>query len=701
LTSINDLKSDETVLINPNLGHPLFLEVDRKLKQKNFQINLLFVSNFKTSNELEKFLRYKLVLVPLVEYKWKMTLLLQKQKKKKELIKEKEVKKSFWRRLINKLFRKKSKLKEVKISEEEVSITISKDKLKHLKPRILRGDPISAVILHTEPAYITGIENMSYDDYCSPQEYLIRHNIFEKLDRFYKVTIDFTLSDEVFEFLEVRNFVMFDIKHERVKGKERINYHSLVLSKNLGKDLNCIHATDLHLAERNDRIYSIIKKWSQTITKETLKGNEQLQKGKVSFFKKIFNIVPKKEISPIKPLKKRLINPNNNFRKFIKLMNEKVLQNNLDFIVLTGDLIDFAILSKVPKDLRKVIDFDYEQSNWRVFKEIILNFPQKKRRGVINGEELMCPIFTLPGNHDYRPFHYDLRWGGLYKKIGLIASEAIALNDKLLANPISSITKSFRALKAYLMEINSSLNYSIKFGKNNFIFLNSGSDSFKNLRDFMMGKPSVTGVSSKQIKYLENLINYKIRQDNNIFLFLHGPPINPKRSINIFKRFEKWFTSTEIGSQIDELKESLVKKLGEALSKARIDLKFDVKFGTISSNWEKLIKFCKDYTLLTLCGHTHELKEFRLGDPEETKSTVFQAPPFSLKKIENPAAIYYDLYSEILSNPKDIEKNAPFVVQTPALGMGGFHNPKLVGAFREIKIHKERLYSFKVDFINR
>ncbi|GAH95053.1 unnamed protein product, partial [marine sediment metagenome] len=38
--------------------------------------------------------------------------------------------------------------------------------------------------------------------------------------------------------------------------------------------------------------------------------------------------------------------------------------------------------------------------------------------------------------------------------------------------------------------------------------------------------------------------------------------------------------------------------------------------------------------------------------------------PFILKKLENPAAIYYDIYSEQYNNPEDIENNAPFVVQT-------------------------------------
>jgi len=689
--------SDKNLLLNPNLGHPILLNMDNKIRKNEFETDLLFVSDIKDPKIFEKSIRHRIKLIPILEYKWKLRYILEKEGKKR-LARTLEKKKiTLWKRIKRKLIRKKTSDIDAQISLQDQKVSdFAEDKLKGLKPRAFRGDPIIPVIMHTGRVFFKGIDNLNYDSYYSPQEYLIKRNIISNLDKFYRVSINFMLTDEVKEYLKKKKFLMFDIIHEEENGDRRINYHSLVLSKNTWKNFKFVHATDLHIAERNDRIYGIIKKWTKGFLTQTIKGTDQAQKTRVSFFKRLFKTVPTKLFEISKPLKKRLINPNNNFRKFIKLMNRKVLQNDLDFIVLTGDLIDFTILSKIPKDVRKTLDFDYSESNWRVFKEIILNFPQKKRRGVLTGEELLCPIFTIPGNHDYRPFHYDLRWGGLYKKIGLNAEEAIALNDKLLANPISSITKSFRALKAYFLEINPSLDYSFKLGNNNFIFLNAGSDSFKNLRDFLMGKPSVTGLSIKQVKFLENLINYKIEKVENTFLFLHGPPINPRKTISLFKK-----SSSDILKSIDQLKESIVRKLGKTLSKARIDLKFDVKFGTISSNWEKLIKFCKDHTILTLSGHTHELKEFRLGDPEQMKSTVYQAPPFSLKKLENPAAIYYDLYSEMYTNHKDIEKNLPFVVQTPALGMGGFSNPNLVGGFREIIIKKKKLTSFKVKFVNR
>jgi predicted MPP superfamily phosphohydrolase len=700
---------EQALLINPNLGHPLFLNIDRRIKKKEFETDILFVSNISDSTALEKYLRHKINIVPILEYKWKLKKLLEQERIKQLKKAEREEKKGFWYRLKEKLFHK-FKTETIKQSTEGYKITdsrgekfdlVEKKKIEKLKHRVFRGDPIRVIIMHIEIISPISIESTQYDNYCSPQPYLIKHKIFDNLIYYHKVRINFSLSDEVLEFLKNRTFVMFDFIHEKSPQKKRFNHHSLVISKNKWKDFQFIHATDLHLAERNDDIYGIVKNWTSIFKHEKLAEIAQQSVKTFSFFERLFK---KKEASKpviIKPLVRRFINPNNNFRKFIKQMNKKVLDNKLDFIVLTGDIVDFTIFSELPKEVRKTLNFEYEYSNWKIFKDIILNTPQKKRRGVLKGQELICPIFTIPGNHDFRPFHYDLRWGSLYKKLGLNANEAIALNDKLLANPISSITKSFMALKGYLSEVNSSLDYSIRFGKHLLIFLNSGSDSYKNIRDFLMGHPSVTGLSNRQIKYLENIINFKKNNGDQLYLFLHGPPINPRKTIGIFKKLGKKDIFQEFLNKIDEFKETVLRNLGKKLSTYRIDGRFDVKFGTISSNWEKLIEFCKEHCVLTLSGHTHELKEFRLGDPKGEKSKVFTAPPFSLKKLENPAAVFYDLYSELYTNAKDITLHAPFVVQTPALGLGGYNNPKLVGGYREINIRKNKLSSFKVNFIRR
>ncbi|GAG56680.1 unnamed protein product, partial [marine sediment metagenome] len=88
----------------------------------------------------------------------------------------------------------------------------------------------------------------------------------------------------------------------------------------------------------------------------------------------------------------------------------------------------------------------------------------KESEPVFRKIKLLCPIFTTVGNHDYRPYHYDLTWAEMYKKIGLNAAEAIALNQLFSASPISALVKSTMALKGYLSEINPSFNFFLSLG---------------------------------------------------------------------------------------------------------------------------------------------------------------------------------------------------------------------------------------------
>ncbi len=706
-------------LVNPNLGHPLILTIDSGLDTSQFGANLLFISSVENQNEFEESLQNNLSLVPILEYKWKLRQLMEKKRREKELQQQrKEIEKKKKRRRFLGIFRRKKKQKEREFDaiptvevynkiNEDFDILFEEERtLKKLKSRVFRGEPLVISVVEVVPAETVGLNSIKFleDEYCSPQDYLLKFNSYQNLKYYFRVKVKFSVSEEVLEFLRKRAFVMFDIVQKSVEkeahGKKsitRINSHSIVISKQEWKDFKFIHATDLHLAQRNDEIYGMIKNWSKFfLTNLKIKNLEEQKKKLFRGEKPII----KNAWENLLPLKKRFVNPNNQFRAFIKIINKKVSENAVDFVALTGDLVDFSFLPELPKEIRDLFEFNYDQTNWKTFKEILLNQNQKRKLGVIPGEELLCPIFTIPGNHDYRPYHYDLRWAGLYRKMGLRLDEALALNDKLLALPITAITKTQKSLKAYWEEINPSLDFSFKLGKNNFIFLDTGSDAFKNFRDLVAGHPSLTGLTIKQVKYLENLINNRIKDGDNNFLFLHGPPLNPKEKRNIIKRIEKKI-GKKIKTHIDEFKESLLKKSGRKEEKTRIDRKFNIKFGTVSGNWEKLIKFCKDYCILTLAGHTHSLKEFRLQDPNGKLTKVFNAPPFSLKRIENPAAVFYDAYSEIYSNAKDIEKNGPFVVQTPSLGLGSYKDAKSVGAYREIVVKNGKLTSFKVHYIRR
>jgi Icc-related predicted phosphoesterase len=673
----------KSILVSPNLGRPAILQMDNKIKKKDFQLSLLFISDI---SDLEIFRRSTInsvFIIPLFDYKWSYKLI---------FVKEKQGFFSKWKQ-------KRTKKKRRKLIEEKFKISTGKDldfeQLKRLKARLYRGNKISLKVKNIGKTEGKSILNSLNINELNFQDFLLKNKVYGGLTNFYNVIIEFTPSKEVLKFLKERNFVMFDIKYLY----DQINYHSIVITKQKWKDFTFVHATDLHLAERNDRIYGVIKKWTESSITKSVEDFFDVVKKKLKIKKTDENL--EETISGIKiPLRKRYINPNNQFRKFIKIMNRKVMSNELDLIILTGDLVDYTILSKLTKKLGKLNEFRYDDSNWKTLKNIILNIPQKeKNKGVIRGEELNCPIFTTLGNHDYRPFPYDLTWAEMYKKIGLNASEAIALNELFSASPITALTRSSLALKGYSSEICPSFDFSIRLGNNLFIILNTGGDSFRNIKDLITGHPSVTGVTHKQIRYLENLINNQIGKDMNTFLFLHGPPINAegtKIKINIFEKKG----SRIVRKKLSEFKESVIKKIGKPLSDARIDGVFNVKYGCISSNWERLISFCKNYTILTLSGHTHSNQEFRLEDTE-IKSTVYDAPPFRLKKIENPAAIYHDDYSDMEMSIKEIQQNKPFVVQTPALGLGSYRNIKTAGAYREVIMRNGNLVSFKIRYINR
>lgn len=546
----------------------------------------------------------------------------------------------------------------------------------------IRGDIIPLKLNLIEPIEVVPINMVKYlenDNYLNPASHFDKFSTFGNLSKYFKALVSFEPSPEVRELLKTRNFVMFDIVHKIPNRIVRTNFHSLVLSNQEWKDFTFIQATDIHIAKRNDEILEKIK---ITLTKKI--------RSKVkSFISEIRN----KEVPP---LEQRFINPNNQFRNLIKVVNEKVLNNELDFLVITGDIIDFCLISALGK-LEDMVNFHLPNTNWVIFRDILLNQEEYYKPGMVLGEELLCPIFTIPGNHDFRLAHYDLRWGMMYKKIGLVLSEALTIFDHWVADPVRALTPLRICLINYWQEINPSLDYVITLGDNHLIFLNSGYDSGKDFRDLVWGSPSSTGMTSAQVQLLENFLNYRYKEGENVFLFSHGPVINPVKKLKVFqklKRVLKFNTFIEL----DDLKESNLGEKEESEELRRIDNKIYLKHGTITNNWQEMINFCLNYCTLALCGHTHSLREFRLEQTNE-KSRITKSVPFNLKKIENPAAVYYDDYSDLFQNSDDIAKNKPFILQTPALGLGSFDDPSYGGGYREIIVKKGKVDSFKVYFL--
>lgn len=684
------MNSKGLFLVSPNFGHPRILNIDRELTKQDFKTDLLIITHIKNPEKVKELLTDNIKFIPIFEYKWKLEQLLEKRG-----LKEKT--KNIWKKIKTVfLFTKKEKGFEISIEEldkfgnKQVRvIKIKKIDLKKIKPRAFRGTPIIPKIVNLKLTTPIKINSSIYidDQYCNPQNYLRKLEAFGNLEYFYTITLEFNLTDEILDFLSNRNFIMFDILFANSNLDKKVNYHAIVISKNDWKNINIVQATDLHIAKRNDEMFNKINNMYHKLRNKNVKKINQIKTNppksndKADIRKSLFKI----DLL----FKKRLINPNNLFRRFVKIINKKVINNKIDFVIITGDIVDFT---NVSSSNHKII-FAYENSNWKTFKDILLNIDQIKKEGIEKSEEILCPIFTIPGNHDYRPWQYDLNWGGMYKRVGLKKIEAQALKEEYSASPIRAILKSENALEGYLSEINASLDYYLKLANFLFIFLNTGADSYKKMTDFLSGSPSLTGLTQKQITFLNNIIKTTFNEKLQIILCLHAPPINTREKRGILSRIKKKFKKI-IKIRIDQFKESKFKSLKRKREKSRIDDKFNIKYGTISSNWEKLINFCYDYCTLTISGHTHMLNEYRLKKSLQNSS-------YDKKEKDSSIAVFYDDYSEICINNVSIQRYSPFIVQTPALGLKSFKRIGKLGAYREIIIKDGKLTSFQVNYFSK
>ena len=154
------------------------------------------------------------------------------------------------------------------------------------------------------------------------------------------------------------------------------NYHAIYVHETLKRsaDFTILHITDTHIAKRNDLIPEILCR-----------------------------VRNKKECHD---LKNRYVNFNDHLRAFIKEANQRVKdEEGKVIVVLTGDIIDYYFDGywdgewvcgqggQWPDRRDKVAESPWD-SNLRKFHEIITGRDRK-------GEALSCPIFTIPGNHEY------------------------------------------------------------------------------------------------------------------------------------------------------------------------------------------------------------------------------------------------------------------------------------------------------------
>lgn len=249
-------------------------------------------------------------------------------------------------------------------------------------------------------------------------------------------------------------------------------------------------------------------------------------------------------------------NFNDNFREFIQYANSLHRQGKLDLIMLTGDLVDYCF-----EDGGK----GYYQNNFAHFENIVRGLTGKPDQ--VDNAELIVPLFTSLGNHDYRTTPYyplctvDIQWPASnrtveqYASMNLTKDEAGIITKDLLG--IHGMISSDRAvdmiqpdrenyggnLNHYFRNICREPSYAVRLGRHQIIMIDGKWDDgtiegtwdailyYLGLKgestdNFAGGSPDSVGFNSTEF----NMVSRALQNDGLVIIGVHDPIINTKNS---------------------------------------------------------------------------------------------------------------------------------------------------------------------------
>ncbi len=533
------------------------------------------------------------------------------------------------------------------------------------------------------------------------------NDVFGKRKHLYRVKLEIRdiLTIEKLLKNSNRDLLLFDIVHDVPNLSEnKINYHSIAIFDKDWRDFSFIHATDFHIARRNDFIIHYLRE--NVRSKLNRFGNKAKKLSKIDKFILTRDFEFKEEFQDdrFEELKSAKFNFNYALRKLIAFANSKVSERKLDFMTMTGDLIDYLNIARG--------NYQYK-NNILVFLDILLG----RNKGLenppylgtddefINKQEILVPVFTTIGNHDYRKEHYGLRFGQMHKFFGMTHSDVKGYYDIKFFNYFTALRSDDKYLKDYFRYINPNLNFNLKIGNSyNFIFLDTGQDSLADMHDFLKGGPSTKGIKEYQIDLLRAYI--KMAHNQKVIVVMHTPPVSPnlssskrrkyKKMLNIKKRPLKWSDFYE-------------RNLRRYDGTGRLDKILNLKYQTIMYNWSTLLriftgsdKIIRRKVDLIMCGHTHTIKEYRLKEAKKTDRINFGFWFFPVY-IEVPCEVYTSRYRDKFKEFKDpldlqvwFDVNKPFVFQTQAVGPLSAKFKFKPPGFRYYSIKDNQMISAKV-----
>ena len=325
-----------------------------------------------------------------------------------------------------------------------------------------------------------------------------------------------------------------------------INFHSVYIHRKDWQSFTFFHATDTHVAWRNDTIAQLFEE---------------------KFWQKFRESQDARVLEGISEFKERFVNFNENFRDFIRYANLLHRNGDLDFIVLTADIVDFVHenfeelyeRSRRPNyDLGKTPNYPRPIDNFEFFMELVTAWGSKE--GIAVGEELEVPVFTLLGNHDYRANEYPLIHKLVIENVNVFGADVspqrkepireysiFALTEdealefegglkRFHRNVARNFVDYYEALPpSYKALINPDRDYLINLGKHRLVCLDSFHDEGvpetileylfrgKSGKNFVAGSPDSAGFSEEQIGFLADVMN---EAKGLVFIATHAPLVN-------------------------------------------------------------------------------------------------------------------------------------------------------------------------------
>ncbi len=554
--------------------------------------------------------------------------------------------------------------------------------------KLIRGRPLRVTIEEIKDTNFVIIENYEISKLYKLNEhrgsYLLRHDFFGKNKKLMYAIAAFQIAEdqEILKRLQTHQYIMFDLVQDfRSLGldKQRICYHSIVVRQKEWDSVKFIHTTDIHIAKRFDEIMNII-----------------LNRKRQNYGELVMRYLEERH----GPIYMRYFNPNHHLRSFIRFANQESKRNNLDFVIMTGDIIDFCLKTTLPK----MENYRLDETNWDIFLRILLAEPFDIRELStqnpipITKEEIAVPIYTITGNHDVRLYGYPITALKYYKHFGLESFEAELYNDKYTLSNIKSMIQDKYCLRPYYQFINPFDDYIVRIGGNNFIFMNTGGENMLNIKSLLLANPRAVGFSDAQINFLKSL--EPIMEDNSLsetrkgfnFLLTHNPLLHPEFKNIIARKIAKFFKGKNV-DLLENYKATKLKAKKQSDGRANDFLAFST--GTLGNNWLNALFIMHSNKMINLCGHTHLDREMRFAFCEDDIECILPDG----KKAQMPFAIYWNDYTEKFG-VKFIEEHLPMVSQTPSLGMGRYTSENKEGAFTRIEISGNTLKYFKKEYLS-